>query len=491
MAVRSTIAAQGASEFAVSQRRGPALVLQKLIRRLMPQSFAEWLWWPVFLFCSFLPVRWTPVVDLGVVKVGSSDLLLACFALMLLPFSFAYRRRYPRAFRWTFVPFSLFVAYALCTAVIFGDYRRYDFGYQVFPAVMAWLAMCGAFTLVSSLNKGKLDDFLFRLSGAVAGVALAYSVAAVFNPLGVRPFVEANPLMGIPRVSGPLGAATDLPGVFVIAASYFLCAMTRGAQAATGIALSCILTVAVLLCGSRAGLIALALLALWIVWRGASFKSKVAVVLVIIASAIVFLRFAMPDRYLSFEETYRMHTYETGLRAWTLNAATVVFGHGYGQLWPWYMHDIYLQLGEDRWYQAFVRTPFGMTAYHPHSLYINILAETGLAGTIVFGLALGAQLLPVLRARARATRASVLLPGLLASLAIPVFSTLLLKSFCLSATWWMFFFIMTAYYSVETGVSPRQAGREGNLKTQARLSPRELGALSGESGVLSLHDRGK
>jgi len=491
LALRSTIAAQASSEFPISQRRRPGVVLEELFRRLMPQSFAEWLWWPVFFICSFVSPRLTPVFDLGVVKVGSSDLLLACFALVLLPFFFAYRRRYPRAFRWTFVPFSLFVAYALCTALIFGDYRRYDFGYQVFPAVMAWLAVCGAFTLVSSLNKGKLDDFLFRLSCAVAAVALAYTLAAVFNPLGLRPRVEGDPLLGIPRVSGPLGAATVLPGVFLIAASYFLCAVRRSAQAVIAIALSCILVAAVLLCGSRAGLIALALLAFWIAWRGASLKPKVYVMLVIIISSVVFFQVAAPLRYLSFQETYRMRSYETGLRAWTHNAATVVFGHGYGQLWPWYMHDIYLQLGEDRRYQSFLQTPFGMTAYHPHSTYINILAETGLAGTVLFTLALAAQLLPVLRARARATRANFLLPGLLASLVVQAFDLLLLKEFTLSATWWVFFFIMAAFYSEETVVWRRQAGGDGKLKSQVSRSLGEVRTLRGESRLLSLHDRSK
>jgi hypothetical protein len=111
LAVRSSIAAQASSEFAVSRRR-PAIVLEDGIRRWLPQSIAEWVWWPVLAICTFLPTSVTPVLKIGDLLLTVNDFLLACLPLFMLPYAISCRKRDTRIFRWTFLPFTLLAVYA-------------------------------------------------------------------------------------------------------------------------------------------------------------------------------------------------------------------------------------------------------------------------------------------------------------------------------------------------------------------------------------------
>jgi hypothetical protein len=442
------VVGHGSSRPVASTRRSTRDALARTLESWIPQSIVEWAWWPVFAVCAFLPLSRTPVFRLGGMYITLTDFLLLLLALTFLPLALILRKRSRRAFRWAFLPFTALATYSLMTAFFWGDPPRYDFVYQIYPIVEAWVAMCVGFTLVVSLPRDGVPEFVRRLSYALAFVACVYIIVALFPPAGVREHVRIDPAFGIPRLSGPLGVPTDLPGIFVVAISYYVVGIRKIHQGLVRGALASLLVAAVLLCGSRAGGIALILLAATILIRRLSFKSKLVVIVASAVGAVVVFQFALPERYVTFEDSLRLKSYETAFVAWTDSWRALVFGHGYGQIWPWYAHDVHMLLGEDRYYHFLINTRFGVSVFNPHSVYLNLLAETGLLGFGLFAATVGSQVMPVLRWGTPHTLASRLMPGLLASLVTPAFSAMLLKYFALSTCWWMFFFAMVTDYSL-------------------------------------------
>jgi len=319
-----------------------------------------------------------------------------------------------------------------------------------------------------------LKDLALRLCGSAVVVAVVYILVSALTPLGLKAYADVDPLFGVVRVGGPLAKPTDLPAFFIIAVSFLLLGIKRIQDSPFPMALATVLTAGLLLCGSRAGGVSLLLLAVTIGLRKFSLRAKLAVLLTTFFAATIVFQAALPQRFMSFEDSYRTISYETGVTAWTDSPRTIVFGQGYGQVWPWYMKDIHLALGEDRGYQFVVQTRFGRTVYNPHSVYVNLLGETGLIGLGLLLLALGSQFWPAIKAGSSGRLAPRLLPGLLASLVIPAFSAMLLKYFALSAVWWAFFFIMAADLSMRAKPAAKQPSAPAKSRPGQPVRARDL-----------------
>jgi O-antigen ligase len=448
----------------------------ELIRRLKPQSLVEWLWWAVFLVWSLLSPSRAPVLLLGTLYIRLTDFLLLVFSFSTLPFLIASRRRYSRAFGWTFLPFTAVCAFAILSAWMGHDARRYDFPYLVFPPVLAWAAMCAGFTVVSSIPENELAGFAERACAAITLVALVYGIVALFPQLGFREEVAADPSFGVLRLAGPLAGPTTLPALFVVGISYLLCGIGKVRESFLAILLSCVLVSAILLSGSRAGLLALLALGILVVVRRVTFRARLALLVSVVIAGVIIFQFALPERLLDFEDNLRLITYQRSLEAWRVNASTIFFGQGYGQLWPWYIHDVHLALGESRWYAYFVDTPFGRMLQHAHSTFLGILAELGLLGFCLLALALAAQIVPVVRSAGKFRTSWLLAPGILASLVVLMFDTLLFKTFTLSAVWWVFFFLTAADHSVFLRQRVRMKNSANASGRLPRLGPRQSAA---------------
>jgi O-antigen ligase len=438
-------------------------VLEEGIRRWMPQSLVEWVWWPVFVLCAFLPSTRTPILQIEGLLLTLTDLVLAALAIVSLPFLIVNRKRYHRSFRWTFLPFTALAVYAVTTTFVLEDFRRYDFLYLIFPMAMAWVAMAVGFTLVSSTKPERLKHLAYRLSAAATVIVVVYAPVGFLRPLGLRALADTDPDFGIVRLSGPLAGPTSLPAFLIISVSFLLLGIKRIQDSPFPMVLATVLTAGLFLCGSRAGGVALLLFAVVIALRGLSLRARLAVlVTTFLAGAIVF-QVALPQRYMRFEDNFRKMTYETGFYAWTASPRAVVLGQGYGQVWPWYMKDAHIR-EEGRWYQYIVETGFGRSVYHPHSLYVNIMAETGLVGFTLLVMALASQLWRVFRSPMAFQIGSRLAPGIIASLAISAFDLMLLKAFAISAVWWVFFFIMAADVSMQAKSAARQPSAPANSR---------------------------
>lgn len=426
--------------------------LARAIRDWLPQSAVEWVWWPIFAFWAFFPSSRTPVLDIKGLELTLKDALLACTALLTLPWMVLHRNRLRHPFLWTFLPFTALTAYAILTALVVGNYRGLHLAYIIFPAVQAWFAMCLAFTVVSSLPHAKIRGFGQRSAVALLIVTVAYGYVTLFPGTQFRQFERVPSDFGVPRLAGPLGLSTLLPAILLPAISYLLLGIKgvrMGILRALGVGT---LAAGIFLGGSRAGVVALASFILILTAKRGGLKRVIATVPLVVLAAVLVFRIAVPTRLMDFSERYRTETYISGLAAWTQNAATLIFGQGYGEMWPWYRDEIWLfknAARESRWLH-FERTPFGRMLAIPASTILLILVETGVVGSFLFGLALGSQLLPALRRPANYSGVAPLLaPGLAASLVIFFFDAVLVKAFPLGAIWWAFFFVMAADLSVQ------------------------------------------
>ncbi len=447
--------------------------LAKRVVESLPDSPVEWLWWPVFALWAFLPSTLTPSINVGWLYLTLKDLILLLAAIISLPWAFLCRERCKWAFRCTFLPFTGFIVYALATAFASHDYRAYDFPYIISPAIEAWSAMALALGLVRSLPPEKLHAFAHRLVVGVGAVGVVYSGILLFPVQWVRAGFAPDPLSGMQRLGGPLGAATLMPAVFVVSLPFLVQRIRRTIGSISTAALAGVLAAAVVFSGSRAAVLSLfALLTLTMV-RRVSLKQKALLFAVVAAASVFVFQYASPSRFLDLSETYRTESYVSSIRAWTANLRVFVFGHGLGQMWPWYLYDAGFAGGAG--YGKLLSTQFGRVLYHPHSTFLYVLVETGLVGMALFGTSVALPLLRAYRGRPGLSVPGRLAPGLLASLVIFTFDTMLLRAFELAAIWWVFLFLVSADYPSESGTA-RESERQSRLSLAPRVRPALLRA---------------
>ncbi|MDO5094365.1 MAG: hypothetical protein Q4D79_13300 [Propionibacteriaceae bacterium] len=129
----------------------------------------------------------------------------------------------------------------------------------------------------------------------------------------------------------------------------------------------------------------------------------------------------------------RIDTWAYGLHQLGASLGNLVFGVGYGVLWPWYAFEARAlpQPGA----HGDKQMPEGMTLSHAHNLYIAVLSEQGLVGLGLLAIVLGTALWALWRAREAVEK--TLAAGLVATLPSFAFDTYLTKNFPVSFIWWV------------------------------------------------------
>jgi putative membrane protein len=140
----------------------------------------------------------------------------------------------------------------------------------------------------------------------------------------------------------------------------------------------------------------------------------------------------MEQRGFKLTGAGRVETWVYGIEQALGSLTTLVFGVGYGVLWPWYAFETNSlpQAGAHGPKQM----PEGITLSHAHNTYVAVFSEQGLVGLALLLVLAGVVCWAWWRARGVIERA--IASGLVATLVGFAFDTYLTKNFPVSFIWW-------------------------------------------------------
>lgn len=127
----------------------------------------------------------------------------------------------------------------------------------------------------------------------------------------------------------------------------------------------------------------------------------------------------------------RLQAWQEGLSAAASSVWSVLFGTGYGTLWPWHAFE---QGGFQPDVGSVKTMPHGQTLAHAHNVYVSVAAELGLVGLLLLAPVVVAVMWSFRRATTR--QAKWVAAALVASLVGFCFDTYLIKNFPVSLIWW-------------------------------------------------------
>ena len=318
---------------------------------------------------------------------------------------------------------------------------QYDIPSATIPVPLVYLASplasAGLTCLLAVLAVGLArPDQLFRILWWFAVIsAAATPIALVWNAIH-------EDLFG--RLETRLGGAAVIHTVFLLGISVCLGAALQGHRRI----LSSLAALAHLLwfiaSGARAGLVSLGVFLLLMALpplinsvrrRPARLPFIAATTLVALAAFLLTARHVLGNRGADVTGGGRVETWSYGLHQVFSSLPTLVFGTGYGVLWPWFAFETRAlpQPGAHGTKQM----PFGLTLSHAHNLYVAVFAELGLIGLGLLLITLGTTCWAWWRARGVVER--TMAAGLVSTLPSFFFDTYLIKNFPVSFIWWAVF----------------------------------------------------
>jgi hypothetical protein len=407
--------------------------------------------WCALVIWAFFPTRLTPWWDVLGVPVRSTDLLvfpIAAFYLLAPSHSTPVWRRVqcpgPRVLT-CFLGVLSYGAFSMLWSGL-GSSEAASMFYTLLSAGASGYL---GYALVAGRPAAATRTFLWRLTVFVSVVALVYSVESLFS-IGLRsPLAPSAHDFGIERVRGPLFEPST--GFFILlpALTYAVQeTLARRVSRPLGWAAILSLTIAILGLGSRGGLVVAGSLLLLLALTS-SRRNRLAVVLLsaclVGAWHVVFSK-ATTKRLFDVDSMKdRWADHLTALDIVSDRSVVVnVFGSGYGSLWPWYVTESAVRGGDLYSMGTYIRyTSHGPLLYHPHSTYLMLCVELGLAG-VLFCYVLWRALIRVLARSSRLKRDTIFASGVLVSCFSPFFDLFLVRRPTRDAVWWVFLFGLLA-----------------------------------------------
>lgn len=247
---------------------------------------------------------------------------------------------------------------------------------------------------------------------------------------------------GSPRLATGMGGSAVVHVPLLLATGVVLAAFLAGWRRWWSLGLTVVGVAAVVLTGSRSGVVCLVLAGVvvglqWLRSRRAWLVAGAAVV----ALGIVVAAVPMLHRLLNPTDELRAKNLETALGVWTETPKHLLLGVGSGRLWPWYAFDSHLL--RTPW-RGMVTTEWGPALNSAHSTFLQVLVELGLLGmlllipvVVVPVVVLARRLWPGLRGAARPVPDTVPLIALVATIPAFFLDTYLLKNYGASLWWWL------------------------------------------------------
>ena len=418
------------------------------MRHLVSDQIAwELPFWACMLCWSLIPGTLIPVLAISSIPIRLTDLLLILLALYYyvhyLYRSFVLSLSCPsgtcaRTFQYASL---LLMAYAFIS-LLWSPMTPEDSLPMVYTLVCTLSAFVLSFSLLSNRTPNAVLRFLNRLSIYLGCICIIYFVESFFG-LGLRSQegVEIYDF-GIQRLKGPLFASST--GHFILIPCLALCIhmSSHKNNQVFWVFSSAIFLIAILALGSRAALICLGTLVTTLFLTPKGLKRRLASIglmsaLVPVCAILVFSR-ASTERLTSLEDSARSETYDVSWRIVESSWPWCLRGSGYGAIWPWYQADMadggvgVLTTGLGN-----VSTSFGQTLYHPHSTFLLLSIELGMAGLVFFITIFYTLFVIAGRARRRGSF-EVFAAGLIASSPCLFMDLYLFKEWGISAIWLLY-----------------------------------------------------
>jgi O-antigen ligase len=391
---------------------------------------------------ALLPARMVPWFELGGVRVSYNDVLLVVVAVLSLVLAQTKRSSWSTQTRLNSFPvaFGILLGYA-SISLLWSEANSIDAVAMAWTIVLAAAAAVLGNSVTRNTDPEDISRRLWWLTVAIGGASALYFMESFFS-LGLRSAEDTLWTdFGIQRIRGPLYGASVGQFILLPALGSALDGMAaRRGNRIAGAALVLILCMCILGLGSRSALAGLAVFALAILARARA-KTKfifalTAPFIFAIALFVVFSR-ANTERLLSWEDSARQSTYQTALAMFeAASPALQIFGTGYGARWPWYLTDV--TPGALNTGGLYMRsTPYGITAYHPHSTVLLIGVELGMVGLMLAAMTL-LWLARTVNFNIRRRTCPFLSIGLLASLVTSCVDLTFFKGGQLSTVWWVY-----------------------------------------------------
>ncbi len=264
------------------------------------------------------------------------------------------------------------------------EYKRQMLMYAVYMLC----ALISSVLLVSGLGSAQRRRFMNNVTLFLAFILFVYVGLSFFFPSlrASSQFYQTIAVgLGWARVHGPLVASSTMGFLVLPVAAYcFGAAMGAGRWKFLWLLLAVYFLLVVLLSGSRAGLLGgLFFVALLVM----SQRVRILWTLIPIISitVIAIMIWGIPERFRNMEDSDRVESYKTGIRAFSSNPSAYLFGQGHGDFYR-LSGDIkrrgFSRLGKDRGEYSRM-TNYGFTLERSHSTYIKTLVETGIVGLLL------------------------------------------------------------------------------------------------------------
>ena len=360
--------------------------------------------------------------------VPISYIVMLLFLLIAVPLLF-YKNKNRESTR-VYILFSAILAWALISSI----YSDYIIGYEyiLYPILVAWLCLTLSFlySKVVSFKNINVEKLITRLAYLLTGIFVLYAIWFSFN----FSFSYTE------RLKGPLGNAATIHLIMLPVLAIHLGNVFMKKRKFIPISASIITFLTIIMTGSRTALICLVLLIFLLLFERISIKKTIIIGLISIFCYLIILNVVSTDRYQSFEDAARQTNLETSLEISTQSSKTLIFGTGYGTIWPWYYYEnseVNPLSGSNM-----INTLHGRALYHPHSLLLGVLTELGLIALIPLLVILLIMVKSFLKSRKTNTwLKKFLLIGLISSLPSFLVDLYLIKNWNVSIVWWLFLFI--------------------------------------------------
>lgn len=352
---------------------------------------------------------------------------------------------------------------------------------MVVPLVEAALIVLVAVGLVVVIGRGRLPEALWRaflVLTASTLISIAWQIAT--RHVFVRRAGDGRFMW---RTSTQLGGQATYHLALLLGIGVAVDAIRRRYRVRASWFIIAGLGLAIVLSGSRAGLICLGLfcVALFIWGRPAGqsgHRSRRTLLealglgaLAVVALALLWLRGG------GLVDHDRAQTWKVAWRAVTVDPSTIIVGRGYATIWPWFATESGIVPGA---IHGLRRGAFGKSLVHAHNTVVQVSGELGIIGCALL-------LVSVVTVAVLAIRGMRRQPGmclgmclaLLATFPALVLDTYLVKNFQVSLVWWL----VAASVAVLIGGSDGTGGPGSGSATGAGASGADAGAAGPGDGA--------